>query len=365
MKRALIVVGTIVVVLMVLGVKWWRENLMIQLPNYSPTGKIVWLSQNWTAEQRDWFYHADQGTQTFGIPYEWFIALEQPRPSFGDPGLLSDPVYLDRYGFIAITNSSKPELPIGFAHATPLKNSDGTPALNSQTKVPMTSLGLTCAACHTGRLSYQNTTILIDGGPALTNLALFQKATALSLIFTKYLPFRFDRFADRVLGPGASDQARSALHAQFNAVVSQVWTIIDLEKNNKRQTITEGYARLDALNRIGNIVFAVDLNEPANYVGYSAPVHFPRIWQASWFAWVQYNGSIEQPMTRNAGEALGVGAKINLTNSKEPLFSSTAAIKTIFDLEQLLAGPPPDAQTGFNGLTSPKWPAQILPPIDA
>ena len=69
-------------------------------------------------------------------------------------------------------------------------------------------------------------------------------------------------------------------------------------------------------------------------------------------------------MTRNAGEALGVGAKVNLTGSKDQLFSSTAAIKTIFDLEQLLSGPPPNAQTGFNGLASPKWPSQILPPID-
>jgi hypothetical protein len=38
----------------------------------------------------------------------------------------------------------------------------------------------------------------------------------------------------------------------------------------------EGYARLDALNRIGNTVFALDLKQFDNYVGTSAPVHFPR-----------------------------------------------------------------------------------------
>jgi hypothetical protein len=47
--------------------------------------------------------------------------------------------------------------------------------------------------------------------------------------------------------------------------------------------VTEGFARLDALNRIGNVVFAVDLNNPDNFVAYSAPVHFPRIWNAPWF----------------------------------------------------------------------------------
>jgi hypothetical protein len=366
-KKITLAVAAIVIILIVLGMKWWRENradLTIDPPNYPPIGKVVWLDQHWTPQQRDWFYHADQGTQTFGIPYEWFIALEQPVPFLTNARLLSDTTYLDRYGFIPNTNSAKPDLPIGFAHGTPLINSDGTPNVNPQTKVQQHSLGLTCAACHTGRLSYQDTTILIDGGPALTNLAEFQKAMALALLFTKYIPFRFDRFADRVLGPGASDQAKSELRTQFDAVVSQARTIISLEKKNQPHTITEGFARLDALNRIGNIVFSVDLNEPANYVGYSAPVHFPRIWQASWFEWVQYNGSIQQPMTRNAGEALGVGAKVNLTGSKDQLFSSTAAIKTIFDLEQLLAGPPPNAQTGFNGLASPKWPSQILPPIN-
>ena len=97
----------------------------------------------------------------------------------------------------------------------------------------------------------------------------------------------------------------------------------------------EGFTRLDALNHIGNIVFSVDLdNEPANYVGYTAPVHFPRIWNASWFEWVQYNGSIAQPMARNAGEALGVGAKLNLTDAKKPLYSSSVDLKELFAMEQ-------------------------------
>jgi hypothetical protein len=364
--RAILV---ILLALLCLGGMWVCRKFSVELPKYPPIQNVVWLDQNWTVEQRNWFHHIDQGTQTFGIPYEWFIALEQPTLSLSNPGLLSDPTYLDRYGFIPDASSTKAELPIGFAHGTPLKNSDGTPTLNPQTKAPMTSLGLTCAACHTGRFTYKNTTILIDGGPALIDLAQFQKGVGVSLIFTQCLPFRFDRFADRVLGPRASSQAKSDLRKELKPVVSEVFTILGLENKNKSQTITEGYARLDALNRIGNTAFAIDLNQPANYVGYSAPVHFPRIWQASWFEWVQYNGSIQQPMTRNAGEALGVGAKVNLTGSKDQLFASSIQIPSIFELEQALAGSPaPTAKTEFNGLTSPKWRdpklAQILPPID-
>ena len=44
----------------------------------------------------------------------------------------------------------------------------------------------------------------------------------------------------------------------------------------------------DALNRIGNQVFALGVHNRDNYVATSAPVHFPRIWDASWFTWVQY-----------------------------------------------------------------------------
>src|SRR5271154_4062013 len=250
-------IGRVILAFLVIAVvfvaKWWRDNradLTIELPNYPAMGKVVWLDQHWTQPERDWFYHADQGTQTFGIPYEWFIALEQPTISLSNPGLLSEITYLDRYGFIPDTESKKPELPIGFAHEHQFKNPDGTTKLNPQTKAPMTSLGLTCAACHTGRLSYQDTTFIIDGGPAITNLALFQKATALSLLFTKYLPFRFDRFAERVLGPGASAEAKSELSKQFDCVVWQVRDVVALEKKNEPQTTTEGYARLDALNRI-------------------------------------------------------------------------------------------------------------------
>ncbi len=355
----------IVVILLVVGIKYLRDNFTVKLPEYPPIGNVAWLEQNWSPQQSDWFHHADQGTQTFGIPYEWFIALEQPALSLGAPALLSDPLYLDRYGFIPDnTQPGKSELPIGFAHGGALTNPDGSPNLNPQTKAPMTSLGLTCAACHTGRFTYQNTTVLIDGGPALTNLGKFQDGVGYALAYARYVPFRFDRFADRVLGAGASPEAKSDLKSQLDQVLAQDKAILKLEDSVKSRSVEEGFARLDALSRIGNFVFAVDLGNPANFVAYSAPVHFPRIWNSSWFEWVQYNGSIEQPMTRNAGEALGVRAAVNLTGPKEQLFASSVQVQTLFDIEQLLAGKPPDVHTGFTGLNSPKWPANILPPVN-
>jgi len=368
-KKIGLVLAAILVVLFVVGGKWAHENFSVELPKYPPVKNPVWLDQNWTTEQRDWFHHPDQGTQTFGIPYEWFMALEQPALSITAPALLCDPQYLDRYGFIPSgAGARKPELPVGFAHGAPLRNTQGAPWLNPQTNTEMTGLGLTCAACHTGRFTYHGATVLIDGAPALINLHNFQKGVFLSLLYTRDVPFRFGRFADRVLGPGAANEAKSQLRKQFDEVWSQVNAIVKADDMVKDRTVEEGYARLDALTHIGNIVFSIDLNNPANYLGYSAPVHFPRIWDAPWFAWVQYNGSIQQPMARNVGEALGVGATINLTGGKGELYTSSVQVRTLFELEQLLAGKPPNAHDGFQGLNSPKWEdthlKNILPPID-
>lgn len=365
-KKFCLAIVAIVVVVVSFGGKYWYDNLTVELPTYQPIDNAIWLPQTWTADQRDWFHHADQGTQTFGIPYEWFVALEQPPLSSTDSGLLSDPRYLDRYGFIPdSSHSGKPELPIGFAHGGKIFDVTGATLRNPQTKAEMTSLGFTCAACHTGRFTYQKTTFLVDGGPALTNVRNFQKAVGLSIVYTHLMPWRFARFADRVLGPGASDDSKSILRKQFDAVYQQVREVSALEQSVKAKSVDEGFTRLDALSRIGNTVFALDLDHHENFVAYSAPVHFPRIWDASWFEWVQYNGSIQQPMTRNAGEALGVRATVTFPVAKDQVPTSSVQIDTLYRLERLLAGDnPPTAESHFTGLTSPKWSDTNLPPIN-
>ena len=66
-----------------------------------------------------------------------------------------------------------------------------------------------------------------------------------------------------------------------------------------------GFARTDALTRIGNQVFAVDMQNNRNFAQSNAAVRYPQIWDASWFNWVQYNSSISDPLIRNIGEASG------------------------------------------------------------
>src|SRR4029078_4942321 len=130
-----ILIGALLLVAAAYGVHVFRYKLTVSLPDYPPIEKTVLLEQNWSVKNRDWFHDANQGTLTFSIPYEWFVALEQPVLSIFAAGLLSDPTYLDRYGFIP--NSTETEhdkdnvSPVGFARGQQIRREAGTPWLTA------------------------------------------------------------------------------------------------------------------------------------------------------------------------------------------------------------------------------------------
>jgi mono/diheme cytochrome c family protein len=322
-----------------------------KLPPYHPVTDIHYLGQNWSAVQRQRFYHTGQGTEL--VPYSWFMALEQPKIKvFGTVPKFRETSYLARFGFLPdpISPENPDGLPVGFAKDT---------VVDPDTGQTVEVVGFTCAACHTGQLEYQGKGIRIEGGSSTADLLAFQTELGYAVGFTDKIPFRFDRFAKAVLGENASDDAKRKLRQEFEAFLNKGLA----EKNaadagNIYPAASEGgFGRTDALGRIGNFVFGTELDN-ANLRVADAPVSFPPLWYASWFAWVQYNASIQQPMVRNIGEALGVRARVNLTDPKK-LYNSTVNVKNLWEIENLLAGP-----TAFTGLRSPVWPEQILGPID-
>ena len=50
----------------------------------------------------------------------------------------------------------------------------------------MNGIGLTCAACHTGRFTYKDTAVVIDGGPALTSLFTMKQGMGVALLLTRF-----------------------------------------------------------------------------------------------------------------------------------------------------------------------------------
>lgn len=159
-------------------------------------------------------------------------------------------------------------------------------------------IGLTCAACHTGQIQYKGIAIRFDGGPAMTDLRKLEVTTGLSIAYTLLVPGRFTRFADRVLGTSASAEDRDALKQKLRTIST---FLIDWEKTyaktiagktrlnpktkreEPQENTEEGYGRLDALNRIGNQVFAQDMaisglsGFEKNLHAQDAPVSFPPI----------------------------------------------------------------------------------------
>ena len=143
-------------------------------PTQEPVTQERWLDQGWDPHERQWFHHADQGTATFLIPYDWFLHLERPRlRPFGDPGLMIDPDYIQGFGFIpsSVDDHFNPDgLPVGFVKAV-----DQLDPITGRRVAPV---GLTCAACHTAQLSYRGTAMYVDGGPAIANVTDFTIAVS-------------------------------------------------------------------------------------------------------------------------------------------------------------------------------------------
>jgi hypothetical protein len=62
------------------------------------TRSLPWLEQGWSDETRQRFYFESQGSATFPIAYEWFVALEQASEApEQESKLLRDASYLQRF----------------------------------------------------------------------------------------------------------------------------------------------------------------------------------------------------------------------------------------------------------------------------
>ncbi len=332
-----------------------------------------WLEQNWGNKTDDpsqatkKYHHLSQGTRTLPLPYNWIISLEQPSQSpftmlFSKQDKFVDEDYILRFGFIR--SKSDPDnnpdgLPIGFAKTF----SQNIKGISRETE----TIGLTCAACHTSHFIHgdglnEPVEYIVEGGPATTDLGLLQKALTAAIgqtVLSSKIPVfdgRFDRFARNVLGTQYGPTTKLALSKEFLSVVEAQLQGGDVIE------VTEGFSRLDALNRIGNEVFSDNIDRPENYAPIDAPVNYPHIWTAPWFDWVQYDASVMGPLIRNVGEAMGVKAYLDVKSpAKDNRFSSSIPVENLVWMEEFLAGEQPNKDRGFSGLKEPKW---LLSKID-
>ena len=244
-----------------------------------------------------------------------------------------------------------PNNPLGLPVGAAVTRSQNLPGIGGV----VDGAGFTCAACHASPLTHNGVQYIVDGGPAAIDLGLFTATLGAALAQTAVcakLPFfngRFDRFATNVLGDAYSDHRSVQLQTELDTLIAT------LAENPSDVNVVEGFARLDALNRIGNQVFAIYNHRFENYVPINAPVNYPHIWTSPWFDWVQYDGSIMGPLICNAGEVLGVAASVNTTAPDgDQRFASSVDITNLAWIESTLAGPPPYPDRSFGGLSGPR-----------
>lgn len=307
--------------------------------------EVQTLSQNWNDAEAKGFYNLPQGSKL--LPYEWFLALEQQD---------SDKAFLDAdhiRGLGYLPRSAEPSgnpdgLPIGFVK-------DGA------------NLGLTCAACHTTQINFQGKGWLIDGAPTLGDFETFLRRLLTAMEQTNADEVKFQRFANRLLGSGATDAARVELRNKLQKEIS-------LRKAyNERNLPPAGAApfgpgRVDAFGAIMNEVTTRFAGVPANAAFADAPVSYPFLWDTPQHDFVQWNGAAENSesvvlggiigtrhagaLGRNVGEVLGVFGDVDATDEGSILqlrgYPSSVRKSRLVQVEELI-----------RNLWSPQWPAEL------
>ena len=294
----------------------------------APGAEPTFLEQNWSDDDRQWFYTTPQGSKL--IPYAWVMALERAD---SNARWVQN---LERFGFLPnrVSRVNPDGLPVGL-----VRDDD--------------HLGLTCAACHTNQVTYRGTTYQIDGGPTDASLWDFLESLgdALAATARSATSERFLRFSKNVLGANDTPANRARLYAQVRDFNSYFAKFIA----DSRPSVAWGRARTDAFGMIFNRVTAIDLKIPSNSRRPDAPVSYPFLWDTSWHDKVQWNGSAPnalavERLARNVGEVLGVFAEVEIRKPTLLRFwyPSTAKRLNLLEIEDRLAD-----------LRSPKWPAAL------
>lgn len=194
------------------------------------------LDQRWSEEDKIRWYEASQGSRL--LPLDWYLALEQP----GSEALFNDEVHIRSFRYLPRTTSTGLELPIGFA--VDMTDDTKLDQTHLRWKSGQTSrepwLGMNCSACHTAELTYQGHTMRVEGGPTLADFQGFLDTLTKALTETLGDEAKFDRFAARLLGSGATD--RDALKAALARQVKWQSTVVAMNATD----LECGFGRLDA-----------------------------------------------------------------------------------------------------------------------
>jgi hypothetical protein len=354
--------------------------------SYDASETAVWSQNGWSDAERAEYHHLAEGSEL--VPYALLVNLVSVKT--GKPFLEK----MERFGFIPdATSVTNPHgLPIGLT----------TVHSRNKSLTGLEMVGFNCAACHVGEVRYRGKRMRIDGAPSLVDLQSYQVEFKDSLDATLHDPAKvvalviaIDRdqhagdtppisgAAEYASDPSAKTAGEVAASPtadeNFHSVSSQAADAVagsaalqgptfadrfrrDLAllkarlaylKNGKllMDGTEPGPGRIDAFGAARNLLF------PKDALRMQSPVSFPFIWDVpdttqqrsgTDTVWIHYDGNTNSILERNIGQALGMGAVFD-----PKTYESTLRIANLHRLEVLT-----------HKLKAPKWPADMLGPVD-
>jgi mono/diheme cytochrome c family protein len=317
-------------------------GVLIPIPAAAQTSSdqsVIYLNQAWSRDDREWFYNFSQGSAV--LSYDIFLNLEIA----GGQDLFRSDGNLARYGLIPTTaNQYNPDaLPIGISKTVIATAVKGWPVGDY--------VGLTCAACHEGQLDYKGKHVRIEGGISHTfDFQMLSRGLDDALQATLTDAAKFDRFAARL--KASSADAKNNLRRRIEGEAVRVH---EYATRTSLSPYPWGPGRIDALTMIMNRQMALLPDIPENTSTPIAPTKPPFLWNAPQGLWTQWAALLQDPISRNLGETVGVFLPIDLTSKtpEEGLFKSAAAIRELHRAEQQL-----------QRLAPPSWPEDVFGKID-
>ena len=320
---------------------------------------VVDVDQGWSTDQKLTWYTASQGSRL--IPLAWLKELEQAG---SDQAFMSaDNVRGFRY--LPPDPAAAEGLPVGFT-VDKQDDTNFSPITQLRWRANQGKtepwVGMNCAACHTGEVTFQSKRLRIEGAPAISDFQGFMRSLNAALENTKADPAKWRRFTQKVLGTQASDpQSQQMLAGAFDQLLK--WQA-DVQRVNDTP-LQYGYGRLDAFGHIYNKVLLrlQATNQPRNPS--DAPVSYPFLWNIHQHDKVQWNGVAPNvrlspdfdigALGRNVGEVTGVFSDVTIT--KAGFDTAVGGYTSSADVNHLVA-----LEEQITRLKPPVWPA-VFPPI--
>jgi hypothetical protein len=270
---------------------------------------LVALEATWTTKPQkspqDYFLHGSTGTELMPLPV--FQVLPDLFPDQFQPGGKDAGDWVDQFGFVRGQAGVNEGLPVGIS-ITHYRPKSGAPS-------PVEFVGFNCAICHTAvirRTDKSEGTLVYGMGNPNIDLVAFGDAVKTSLLDEKRLTVdtlqtAYEAKFHKTLGPLDKlmitlwlQEVRKGVKQEI-PMRNQPFGSADLRNSS---LMTSGPGRNQPMKE--TVRFLID--ETPTPDGGSSKI--PSLYEQHQRDWAQYDGSLRDPITRNALAALGVGASV-------------------------------------------------------